>query len=442
MSSRAIVRRVLLPTLGITALPALLVAQDLPDLSVSRFELRNGLAVVLAPDSAATEASIELWLDFGTRDEPPGKFGLAHFYEHATPFGYGVGRTTAGRRLLDSLRTNSNARTRPDYTRYYQQTRAEGLDLFLRVFADRLAADPAVELTAAHTERHRANVAAEIARQAPGRFGWPVRYADLSGTFGVAHPYGHAGYGSDIETQAVTADDLVRWSRAHFRPELATLIVVGPMDTATTRRAIERHFGGIPGGARPARTAWAPTVATAITDTVMVPTDIHRVLLSWPGPSWDHADRAAMEIASRVLASRLVAAAPDWIAAVGADYDRREFGGHVQVRAELTAARDMARAERWLRSRVAELGRDGPTAAELDAARAGLRADLVEQLTRLGWAASRSELIGESVMFTGDPGAWRSHANRALAVTAGDVQAVVWQWLDSPGFALHAVGAM
>lgn len=415
-------------------------AQTIPDLPTVRYALDNGLDVVLAPDSSVAEASVELWVRVGTRDEPPGKFGLTHFWEHATPFGMGVGRTTAGRRLLDSLRTGSNARTRLDYTLYYQQTRAEGLDLFLRVFADRLAADPAVEHTAAQAEWHRANVVSEIERQASGLGGWPSRFAERSGTFGVAHPYGHAGYGSDVETAAITADDLLRWSRAHFRPEYSTLIVVGQMDTTAVRRAIGRFFGGIPGGTRPPSMPWTPTIVTAVADTVPIPSARHRVLLNWPGPAWGTMDDAVMMVVHQILAARVAAVQPSWISEVGATYDRAQLAGRLQLHAEVEDTDALRRAEQLLRTAVATLARDGPSPAELAAARAAWREELTATLSRLGWAGSRSELIGESMLFAGEPDAWRGHAERALGASASDVQAVVRRWLVAPGFTLTTLG--
>jgi predicted Zn-dependent peptidase len=440
MLSGRVFRHLFVAALSAVVPVAEVAAQTIPDLPTVRYTLDNGLDVVLAPDSSVAEASVELWVRVGTRDEPPGKFGLTHFWEHATPFGMGMGRTTAGRRLLDSLRTGSNARTRLDYTLYYQQTRAEGLDLFLRVFADRLAADPTAEHTPAQAEWHRANVIAEMARQAPGRYGWPSRYAERAGTFGVAHPYGHAGYGSDEETAAITADDLLRWSRAHFRPEYSTLIVVGQMDTTAVRGAIARFFGRIPGGTRPPLTPWAPTIRTAVADTVSVPADQHRILVNWPGPAWGTADDGHLMVLKHILSARVAASKPGWLAEVGANYERAQLAGRLQVYAAMASADDLRRAERLLRSLVAELAQDGPREEELSAARTAIRQELMSKLSRLGWDASRSELLGESMLFAGDPDAWRRHANRAIAATREQVREAAGRWFTTPGFALTTLG--
>ena len=93
-------------------------ASDELALRWERFELPNGLEVVLLPDSARDEVAVELWTHAGTRHEPVGKYGLAHFFEHALPHG-ALMRAGAVVEAADSLRTGSNARTRDDYTRYY-----------------------------------------------------------------------------------------------------------------------------------------------------------------------------------------------------------------------------------------------------------------------------------------------------------------------------------
>lgn len=112
----------------------------------------------------------------------------------------------------------------------------------------------------------------------------------------------------------------------------------------------------------------------------------------------------------------------------------------MQVFAEVTSRDALGRAERALREAVATLERNGPAAGELAAARAAVHQELTATLSRLGWAASRSELIGESMIFAGTPDAWRQHAARALDVTASEVRAVVQRWLAAPGFALVTIG--
>src|SRR5437868_8965479 len=101
--------------------------------------LPNGMRILLMPDARESEVSVEFWLHTGARDEAMGKQGLAHFFEHATP--YGFQNDAAARAQFRSMLTDSNAQTQKDYTRYYVKLKPEGLDLVLRYEAERMTAN-------------------------------------------------------------------------------------------------------------------------------------------------------------------------------------------------------------------------------------------------------------------------------------------------------------
>jgi predicted Zn-dependent peptidase len=415
---------------------------SVPPLAWSQYRLDNGLDVVLAPDDAATEVSVEWWVHVGARHEAPGRFGLAHFFEHAMPFGQGLIRTASGRRLLDSMRTNGNALTRFDYTRYYVQGRPEALDLFVLAAADRLRADPRRELTDERVAAHRRNVTAEIARQASGTWGWPVKHALHVGTFGPQHPYGHHMYGSDAETAATSPDDMLRWFRAHLRPEYATLIVVGRFDTAAARAAIDRSFGAIPGGTRPSRAAPVPVTTVAGADTVTIASDEGHVMLSWAVPHWASPERVALDLLAQVLTERLAASRPAAVRTAEAETEFWELAGRfgMQATVESGSRAVEARAERWMRAALERLIAGGVTADELSRARAARTAAIRDHMAVIGWQGSRTELLGEGAILAGDPGAYVRQLERQGSVTPDLVQRTAAQWLASPGFVLVVRG--
>ena len=424
------------------SLPAPVAGQvtTFPGIEWSRYQLSNGLDVVLAPDPAATEVSVELWIHVGARHEAPGRFGLAHFFEHAMPFGQGMTRTRVGRQLLDSMRTDSNAITRFDYTRFYTQARAEALDLFLQAAADRLRADPVFELTAAGVDAHRRNVVTEIARAAGGTWGWPVKVALHAGTFGAHHPYGHHIYGSEAETRETSADDMLRWFRAHVRPEYTTLIVVGRFDSPDARSAIELAFGGIPGGRRPPRAeSTVPAVALA-TDSVEVAANGSHVFMSWPVPPWGSEERAPLTLIARILTDRLAAGRPPSVQDAVAETEFLELAGRFTVRATFTREADRPGIEAWLRREVTRLLADGVTQRELQAAKDVIVADTRAHMAALGWENSRSELLGEGVIFADDPGAYVLALARVGTVTPAAARGSLQRWLADPGFLLVVRG--
>ena len=411
---------------------------DIPRLEVERYELANGLEVVLLPDSAENEVAVELWTHAGSRDEPAGKYGMAHFFEHVLPHGT-LMRTGAVVALADSLRTGSNARTRPDYTRYYQQTVRDGTGLFLLMAASRLASDPAVDLTEARVEGQRERVLAEMQRWVHHRWGEPVGARLARGTFGAAHPYGHDAYGTPEETHATTRDDLLRWQRAHVRPEYATLFVAGGFDPVGVREYVELAFGRIPGGVRPPRDAPRVPAAPGGRDSLRVAADSSVLFLAWPTPQWAHEDAPLLELFAHAFAARLAEAPGEGVGDASVEAVAGELAGGFTISlthaSEADAARIEARTREALSDALEEL-----TPAELAAAAAAERERIASYHEELGWIGGRIELVGESLVFADDPEHYRRRVERQGSATVDVVTRATRAWLGQPAFVLEVEG--
>lgn len=403
---------------------------------ISRHQLPNGLDVVLAPDPSEARIAIELWVRMGSRDEPAGRFGLAHFFEHATPIGQGLRSTTMGRQLLDSLAIDRNAVTRFDYTRYFTLVPVEGLEVGVLAVADRLRADPVQEFAVPQVELHRRNVAAEIVRFALTPWGWPVRSALLEGTFGPGHPYGHHLYGSEQQTRDISADDLLRWHRAHFRPEYATLILVGGFDGALALATIRRTFGSIPGGRRPAPGTAMNVVASRGSASLRLPGASSATLLSWALPPWGSPDHAALTLIGRILVDRLAGDRPAPVDSTSAVVEFWQLGGRLGVSATLTGEPARPAVEKWLYQEVKDVSERGVPESEFEAARHTVLGEVRGHLRRLGWFSSRAELLGEGVIYTDDPAAFLGILQRLAELDPSDVQQAARRWIAGSGFRL------
>lgn len=93
-----------------------------------------------------------------------------------------------------------------------------------------------------------------------------------------------------------------------------------------------------------------------------------------------------------------------------------------------------------MRLGMANLIRDGPTPRELDEAKAAERARIAHWMSRLGWQESRTELIGEGVVFDDDPNLYRRVLASQLEATRDVVRSVASRQLSGPGFTLVARG--
>ncbi|MCB0892084.1 MAG: insulinase family protein, partial [Propionibacteriaceae bacterium] len=101
--------------------------------------LDNGLRVIVNPDPSVPVVAVNLWYDVGSRDERPGRTGLAHLFEHL--MFEGSANVTSGEHLatVQSVGGSANATTWFDRTNYFETVPTGALDLALWLEADRLA---------------------------------------------------------------------------------------------------------------------------------------------------------------------------------------------------------------------------------------------------------------------------------------------------------------
>jgi len=103
-----------------------------------RFQLANGMQVVLIPDQRAPVVTHMLWYQVGSADETPGQSGLAHFFEHLMFKGTTHHPGDAYTRLIARAGGDVNAFTSYDYTAYYATVGSNSLELVMALEADRM----------------------------------------------------------------------------------------------------------------------------------------------------------------------------------------------------------------------------------------------------------------------------------------------------------------
>jgi zinc protease len=230
-----------------------------PAFAVERFQLGNGLRVVLMPDSSAPTVAIAVVYDVGFRSEPEGMTGFAHLFEHLMF----EGSVTLEKGQHDKLVTGNggvmNGSTRSDYTNYFEQLPSNALELGLYLEADRMRG---LRLTDQNVQNQIAVVKEEIrvnvVNQPFGGFPWITLPPVMFRTFANAHN----GYGSFVDLEAATVDQAVAFFDRYYAPGNATLVVAGDLEVDRTGEMIERHFGPIPARAVPPLGSFAEPVPT------------------------------------------------------------------------------------------------------------------------------------------------------------------------------------
>src|SRR5690606_20210110 len=102
------------------------------------FLLDNGMQVVVIPDHRAPIVTHMVWYKVGSADEPPGKSGIAHFFEHLmfkATSNHEAGEFDAA---IAAIGGSNNAFTSYDYTAYYETVTPEALGQMMAFEADRM----------------------------------------------------------------------------------------------------------------------------------------------------------------------------------------------------------------------------------------------------------------------------------------------------------------
>lgn len=213
----------------------------------SSFTLDNGLVVVVLPRHDLPLVAVHLAYRCGSADEPAGRFGLAHLYEHLMYSGSPALPGLYLVRLLEAGATDLNGRTTRDSTHYFETIPTAALDFALRAEADRMG-----HLLEAVDEARLALQVSVVGNELRQRRAQPeasleTRIAALC--FPAPHPYAHDAGGVEEQVQGVTLDDLRAWAQARYRPDNAVLVLVGDCTVDEARLRVQASFGGLRGAA-------------------------------------------------------------------------------------------------------------------------------------------------------------------------------------------------
>ena len=395
--------------------------------------LANGLRVFAIRDTGTSNVSVQVWYHVGSKDDPAGRSGFAHLFEHLMFKATRNLRPEQFDRLTEDVGGYNNASTGDDYTNYYEMVPANHLRRILWAEADRMAS-LVVEPTGLASER---DVVKEELRQRTlaQPYGQLLAIVYPQVSYSV-HPYARPGIGSLADLQAASIDDVRAFHATYYRPDNAVLVVAGNFDPAQLDRWIDGYFGRIvrPSTPIPRVTVAEPPRTRAVTRTVYAPnTPLPALLMSWHLPPDRHPDVPALTVLNAILSSgesaRLNQALVyrDGVAQSADSFlDTREGTGNLVAYAVLAGGKSVAAGETALRREVALL-RDRPVAAaELTKARNQILTGVIRSRET---AEGRGMAIAAATLIDGDPRAADRQLDAIARVTAADVQRVARAYL-------------
>ncbi len=394
--------------------------------------LPNGLRTILVPNPRVPSVAINVAYRVGGKDDPPGRSGFAHLFEHLMFKGSAQTAPEMMDRLTEDVGGYNNAFTTEDITLYYEVVPSNHLERLLWAEADRLAS---LDVNAANFATERAVVIGEYEQRI---------LADPYGMLGelvdresyTVHPYRRGVIGDPAQLDAAALDDVVAFHATYYRPDNAVLVVAGDLEVEQTWRWVERYFGPIPtppdpvprvGLTEPAQTAERTYTYRAANVPLAAAEEAYHI------PALSHPDSAALEVLETLLgagrSSRLYTAlvyGKQLASSAYATADLREQPGLFGLRVTCAQGVALADARAALALEVARLRDEPAEPGELER----VKTQIATALVRSRQAANGiAQALARAATERGSPEAVNGDLARYLAVGADDVQRVARTYL-------------
>jgi len=406
------------------------------------FKLKNGLTVIVHEDHKAPVVGVSVWYNVGSKDEPKGKDGFAHLFEHLMFNGSENLPGDYFTYLQQVGATDYNGSTYFDRTNYFETVPTGALERALFMESDRMG-----HLLGAVTEGVMANQRAVVEnekRQGESRPGGLVSLTLFSELFPAGHPYHHTPIGSFKDLDTAKLADVKQWFRDKYGPNNAVLVIAGDVTEAQARPLVEKYFGPIPAGPvnHPA-TAPVPTLAKpktiALKDAVAT-TMIERY---WAVPGLLNKQLAALDVGASVLgglaSSRLdkIMVRDEKIAvSVSASLTSLERAGIFNVSASVKPGVDPALVSKRLDQIMADYIAHGPTADEVERAVMSEVSSQIRGLEEVGGDGGKAVTLAEGQVYAHDSDFYKKTLASYASITPAAVRTAMQQWLRRPALTI------
>ena len=407
------------------------------------FQLANGLTVLVHEDRKAPIVAVSTWYNVGSKDEPEGKTGFAHLFEHLMFNGSENAPGDFFEYLQQIGATDYNGTTSFDRTNYFQNVPTAALERALFLESDRMGF-----LLGAVTQEKLDNqrgVVQNEKRQGDNQPGGLVFYEILEGLFPEGHPYRHSTIGSMADLDAASLADVKKWFRDKYGPNNAVLVLAGDIDAATARPLVEKYFGEI--GRGPANVPAAADVPVlSAPRTVVMKDRVAAVSVQryWPMPGLLDRQLVALDIAGSVLgglaSSRLDnVLVRDEKIAVGVTAGNFPFQrvGVFTASATVKPGVDPALVERRLDELIRQFIAEGPSEDEVRRAATSEVANRIRGLEQVGGFGGKAVALAEGKVYNNDSEFYRKTLETYATITPAEVRAAMAEWLTKPSLTIR-----
>ena len=408
-----------------------------------KYQLANGLTVILSPDHSVPTVAVDVMYHVGSKNEAPGRTGFAHLFEHVMFTGSGHVPYGLHDKLTEGVGGYNNGTTNNDRTTYYEVEPSNYLESAIWLESDRMGyLLDALDLDKLNAQR---DIVKNERRQSTdnqpyGRTN-EIIYAAM---YPKNHPYSWPVIGSMADLTAASVEDVKNFFRLYYAPNNATLTIAGDFDPAQARTWIQKYFADLPRGKAIVRpqvrlVTLAAEKRLVFEDRVQVP----RLTISWPTVGESQEDDHVLDVLASVLAGSRTSHLQkelvydrQWATSASAGQRTNESGGEFRITLTPRPGHTLTELELASDSIIERLKRDGPTDDEVARAKAGIELGFVSGLES---NLNKAFILAQGQVFHNDPGYYRKQYSEAESVTPAEVKRVANRYLTKGRVVLSVV---
>ena len=427
-------RLILCAALCVASLTATAAPRDTWQLPIETKTLPNGLTVVVSEDHSSPTFGMSVVYHVGMRLEPNDRTGFAHLFEHLMFEGTPVAPKGTLDRVIEGGGGQNNGSTRADYTDYIETAPVSALEPLLWLEADRMKTlDFSDKNLLNQRDVVKEEIRVNVHNKPYGLFYW----TDLNALAYDTWPNKHDGYGSFVDLDHASLEDVRAFHQTYYGPNNAVIGVAGDVKAGEVFALVEKYFGALPARKKP-----DPKLALEPLNTserrASQPDALARVpalAVGWKMPERGSRDQAAADVLAEMLAggdaSRLylglvkgrelllnVSGGLGFPLGGAWDYDGRPlFGLFLLYKPNADADKVLAAID----EEIAKLVEQGPSDAELARTKTKLLSDYYSNLQSF---IERADELAKAQTLWGDARILNQVPGWIDAVTAADVQRV------------------
>ncbi len=409
-----------------------------------KYVLANGLNVILTVDNSNPIAAVYVVYHVGSAREVQGKTGFAHLFEHLRfNESQDIPQGQWFKKLQTAGASNVNGSTSTDRTNYYEVIPRNAVEMALWMEADRMG----FLLSKVNQETFvtQQNVVQNEKRQGDNKPYSQSQYMSTKLMYPATHPYGHTVIGDLEDLSAASLQDVIDFHTQYYAPSNATLIVVGDIDIAQTKKWIATYFAEIKSGPAPKP---LPVMPVTLNETVRAYCEDNlanapRLSMEFPTAEDFNKDSYALDFFGRIFAGskksplyKVIVEEKKLALSVSARQNSSELAGEFGITITALPNVKLSEVEAAVKEAFLRFEKDGFTEKDVERQKAGIEYGFYRQSAS---DLNKAMRLGDYNIFNGSPDFMTTDFNNRMNVTKEDVIRVYEKYIKNHTYLITSI---